>query len=454
MLQDVKSMEFALSKAEEQLYEHWKLRIRECHAETEATKKLEARDYRVQAGICGSEDCGFGKDSQVRSQERRHIEKHLISQKNDQAILEMKRHEINKLQGSHKQALKLASVKQEEVQSLCNCLFRPVADQVYGDPEMFGETRQMCINCMERKRDHFSQFITEGFTVLQRVLCALSRTGPPTSASASRPCHDGRSELRLWMADMQMPAALTPYSELRQVICDVFLPGRGSLSRVTISWLWGTKESFPRAHFPPLLRTKSSKMINLVAPVAYSARTETLKRLRLTNSIPPACFMSWSAIFRNNTATDVKLNPEICTREAWETPEVRTDEAALNDDAVDRIAVAPIVSKKVEVEVLESWRKRRFQHANDASMDHVCIHPKFLHSNATSHKWALGAIAELLDNALDEAPHGATFVNINVLKNPVDGSPMLLFEGITQDRLRECMSFGYTEKDKDNCMIG
>ncbi|XP_024521937.1 protein MICRORCHIDIA 4 [Selaginella moellendorffii] len=83
-------------------------------------------------------------------------------------------------------------------------------------------------------------------------------------------------------------------------------------------------------------------------------------------------------------------------------------------------------------------------------MDHVCIHPKFLHSNATSHKWALGAIAELLDNALDEAPHGATFVNINVLKNPVDGSPMLLFEGITQDRLRECMSFGYTEKDKDN----
>lgn len=30
------------------------------------------------------------------------------------------------------------------------------------------------------------------------------------------------------------------------------------------------------------------------------------------------------------------------------------------------------------------------------------IHPKFLHSNATSHKWAFGAIAELLDNAVDE----------------------------------------------------
>ncbi|VAH76831.1 unnamed protein product [Triticum turgidum subsp. durum] len=28
------------------------------------------------------------------------------------------------------------------------------------------------------------------------------------------------------------------------------------------------------------------------------------------------------------------------------------------------------------------------------------INPKFLHSNATSHKWAFGAIAELLDNAI------------------------------------------------------
>lgn len=35
-------------------------------------------------------------------------------------------------------------------------------------------------------------------------------------------------------------------------------------------------------------------------------------------------------------------------------------------------------------------------------MDHVRVHPRFLHSNATSHKWALGAFAELLDNALDE----------------------------------------------------
>ncbi|XP_043703148.1 OVARIAN TUMOR DOMAIN-containing deubiquitinating enzyme 6-like isoform X2 [Telopea speciosissima] len=45
-----------------------------------------------------------------------------------------------------------------------NCLFRAVADQVYGDTETYHLIRQMCIDYMERERDHFSQFITEGFT--------------------------------------------------------------------------------------------------------------------------------------------------------------------------------------------------------------------------------------------------------------------------------------------------
>ncbi|CAI0544152.1 unnamed protein product [Linum tenue] len=45
-----------------------------------------------------------------------------------------------------------------------NCLFRAVADQVYGDSEAYDLVRQMCIDYMERERDHFSQFITEGFS--------------------------------------------------------------------------------------------------------------------------------------------------------------------------------------------------------------------------------------------------------------------------------------------------
>ncbi|KAH9317432.1 hypothetical protein KI387_019201 [Taxus chinensis] len=45
-----------------------------------------------------------------------------------------------------------------------NCLFRAVADQVYGDAELYDLTRQMCIDYMEKERDHFSPFVTESFT--------------------------------------------------------------------------------------------------------------------------------------------------------------------------------------------------------------------------------------------------------------------------------------------------
>mmetsp|Transcript_41861 Transcript_41861/g.80016 ORF Transcript_41861/g.80016 Transcript_41861/m.80016 type:complete len:828 (-) Transcript_41861:185-2668(-) len=45
-----------------------------------------------------------------------------------------------------------------------NCLFRAVSDQVYGDPELHASTRQMCVDYLEAERDHFSQFVTEGFS--------------------------------------------------------------------------------------------------------------------------------------------------------------------------------------------------------------------------------------------------------------------------------------------------
>ncbi|MCL7028435.1 hypothetical protein MKW94_025955 [Papaver nudicaule] len=91
-------------------------------------------------------------------------------------------------------------------------------------------------------------------------------------------------------------------------------------------------------------------------------------------------------------------------------------------------------------------------------MDHVRVHPKFLHSNATSHKWALGAFAELLDNSLDEVCNGATFVNIDMLPNIKDGSEMLLVEdnggGMDPDKMRQCMSLGYSAKSKLANTIG
>jgi OTU domain-containing protein 5 len=44
-----------------------------------------------------------------------------------------------------------------------NCLFRAIADQVYGDEEMHSVVRGMCMDYMLKERDHFSQFVTEDF---------------------------------------------------------------------------------------------------------------------------------------------------------------------------------------------------------------------------------------------------------------------------------------------------
>lgn len=91
-------------------------------------------------------------------------------------------------------------------------------------------------------------------------------------------------------------------------------------------------------------------------------------------------------------------------------------------------------------------------------MDHARVHPKFLHSNATSHKWVLGAVAELLDNAIDEVNNGATFVRVDVMRNPRNGDPMLLIEddggGMDPDCIRRCMSLGYSAKSKLANTIG
>ncbi|XP_006425570.2 protein MICRORCHIDIA 2 isoform X3 [Citrus clementina] len=91
------------------------------------------------------------------------------------------------------------------------------------------------------------------------------------------------------------------------------------------------------------------------------------------------------------------------------------------------------------------------------SLEHARVHPKFLHSNATSHKWAFGAIAELLDNAVDEVQNGATFVKVDRVNIMKDNSPALVFlddgGGMDPESLRKCMSLGYSTK-KANKTIG
>ncbi|XP_022726543.1 protein MICRORCHIDIA 6 isoform X2 [Durio zibethinus] len=91
------------------------------------------------------------------------------------------------------------------------------------------------------------------------------------------------------------------------------------------------------------------------------------------------------------------------------------------------------------------------------SNNYLHVHPLFLHSNATSHKWAFGAIAELLDNAIDEIQNGATFVIVDKTSNPRDGSAALLIQddggGMAPEAMRRCMSFGFSDK-KSKSAIG
>ncbi|KAL6497311.1 hypothetical protein OROGR_029240 [Orobanche gracilis] len=62
------------------------------------------------------------------------------------------------------------------------------------------------------------------------------------------------------------------------------------------------------------------------------------------------------------------------------------------------------------------------------------------------------AFAELLDNSLDEVCNGATYVNIDMVKSKKDGSKMLLIEdnggGMNPEKIRHCMSLGYSAKSK------
>ncbi|CAL4954092.1 unnamed protein product [Urochloa decumbens] len=81
----------------------------------------------------------------------------------------------------------------------------------------------------------------------------------------------------------------------------------------------------------------------------------------------------------------------------------------------------------------------------------MCVHPEFLHSNATSHKWPFGAVAELLDNAVDEIETGgATRIVVDRIINNRNRSPALLVQddggGMDPDSMRRCMSFGFSEK--------
>jgi len=58
----------------------------------------------------------------------------------------------------NQRGLELRQMKQDG-----NCLFRAVADRVYGDAEMHDVVRRLCLDHIEHERDHFSPYITQDF---------------------------------------------------------------------------------------------------------------------------------------------------------------------------------------------------------------------------------------------------------------------------------------------------
>lgn len=76
------------------------------------------------------------------------------------------------------------------------------------------------------------------------------------------------------------------------------------------------------------------------------------------------------------------------------------------------------------------------------------MHPKFLHSNSTSHRWAFGAIAELIDNAMDPDVMASQF---QVELRDIRGKRCLVFMdngfGMVPEQLHKMLGFGHSEKE-------
>ncbi|KAL3141327.1 hypothetical protein ABBQ32_004913 [Trebouxia sp. C0010 RCD-2024] len=85
--------------------------------------------------------------------------------------------------------------------------------------------------------------------------------------------------------------------------------------------------------------------------------------------------------------------------------------------------------------------------ASYSNVKHSKIHPKFLNSNSTSHRWPFGAMAELLDNAMDPDVKAQQFC---IDMQNFDGLDCLVFMdnggGMTPETLHKMLGFGHSDK--------
>eukprot|EP00191_Tetraselmis_sp_GSL018_P016692 CAMPEP_0177583584 /NCGR_PEP_ID=MMETSP0419_2-20121207/3401_1 /TAXON_ID=582737 /ORGANISM="Tetraselmis sp., Strain GSL018" /LENGTH=319 /DNA_ID=CAMNT_0019072987 /DNA_START=843 /DNA_END=1799 /DNA_ORIENTATION=- len=82
------------------------------------------------------------------------------------------------------------------------------------------------------------------------------------------------------------------------------------------------------------------------------------------------------------------------------------------------------------------------------ALEHSKSHPRMLRSNATSHVWPFGALAELVDNAQDSEAQAKT-VSIRGENSSREGSLVIEDDGMgmTRPRLHCMLSFGFSNKE-------
>jgi len=96
---------------------------------------------------------------------KRKIDSDLVEEElnhSDDEFFKIKKENITKFDTNHlRERLRAIGFEIYLMSPDGNCLFRSVADQIYGDPEKHELVRNLCMDFMEKERDHYSQFVTE-----------------------------------------------------------------------------------------------------------------------------------------------------------------------------------------------------------------------------------------------------------------------------------------------------
>ncbi|CAN4108772.1 unnamed protein product [Withania somnifera] len=196
----------------------------------------------------------------------------------------------------------------------------------------------------------------------------------------------------------------------------------------------------------------STNMVGLCSnnPGGGEKKTVKLESELVESSIPQMEYCEADSVPYQKSSSSCGRQDSAATEQSGTTV-LDQDQSPIDDSSLcstSQICSAPISRQFWKAGNYDEGRATKSTLKKGSSFLH--IHPKFLHSNATSHKWAFGALAELLDNAVDEIQNGATFVIVDKTPNPRNRSSALLVQddggGMDPEAIRRCMSFGFSDK--------